>query len=433
MFKKIVSNLPFSPALVGQLGFYAKRLRKEDATRRLTLFFVVLALIIQSLAVFQPAESANASSLNDMVSGGLGSSLNNFLVPYDSNTKNLKDVMNYIGITREEIAAAKFTSWKVGEKLSWGYVSHFSYTQGERQYNIVDSDGKTVTTVYSRPLKLWHGTENVVNGWVGYSQAIGWFAFLQACGNLVTDVVPTPSKPILKTQETPAPTIKSEPKCTVNPSILASDENCKSCIGNETMWVNDLSCVPNIIKTKTSRNLSQGFIDASTVTAKPGDQISYTITIENTGLNSTSFKPMDNLSDVLEYATLLDNGGGTLDRTTGILSWPDIELKPKDIQTRTIVIKLLDSIPSTAQGSSNSTSFDCIITNTFGNSIGVKVDCPTPKTIEQVTAELPKTGPTENVIFACIILAIAGYFCARTRQLEREIRLVRNNVNTGTI
>jgi len=37
MFRKIVSNLPFSPALVGQLGFYAKRLRKEETTRRLGL------------------------------------------------------------------------------------------------------------------------------------------------------------------------------------------------------------------------------------------------------------------------------------------------------------------------------------------------------------------------------------------------------------
>ena len=31
MFRKLVSNLAFSPALVGQLGFYAKRLRKEES------------------------------------------------------------------------------------------------------------------------------------------------------------------------------------------------------------------------------------------------------------------------------------------------------------------------------------------------------------------------------------------------------------------
>ena len=55
MFRKIVSNLPFSPALVGQLGFYAKRLKKEETTRRLGLIFIALALVVQSLAVFQPS------------------------------------------------------------------------------------------------------------------------------------------------------------------------------------------------------------------------------------------------------------------------------------------------------------------------------------------------------------------------------------------
>jgi hypothetical protein len=94
MFRKIVSNLSFSPALVGQLGFYAKRLRKEETTRRMGLVFVALALVVQSLAVFQPPESANASNTNDFVPGGLGlganRSLNNFLSPYDSNNNNVQ-------------------------------------------------------------------------------------------------------------------------------------------------------------------------------------------------------------------------------------------------------------------------------------------------------------------------------------------------------
>jgi len=109
MFRKIVSNIAFSPALVGQLSFYAKRLRKEEATRRLGLVFVALALVVQALAVFQPPESANASNRNDFVSGGLGlganKSINNFLTPYDTNSNHLRDVMNYTGITRQEIAS----------------------------------------------------------------------------------------------------------------------------------------------------------------------------------------------------------------------------------------------------------------------------------------------------------------------------------------
>ena len=67
MFRKIVSNLTFSPALVGQLGFYAKRLKKEEATRRIGLIFTALALVVQSFAVFTPPESANAANGNNVV------------------------------------------------------------------------------------------------------------------------------------------------------------------------------------------------------------------------------------------------------------------------------------------------------------------------------------------------------------------------------
>ena len=124
MFRKIVSQLSFSPALVGQLSFYAKRLRKEQATRRLGLIFVAMALVVQSLVVFQAPEAANASSSNDFVPGGLGiganRSLNNFLAPYDRNDRNLKDIFNYFGITREEITNTTFGYYTIGGKKSYG-------------------------------------------------------------------------------------------------------------------------------------------------------------------------------------------------------------------------------------------------------------------------------------------------------------------------
>ena len=48
MFKKIVSNLPFHPTLLGDLGYYLKRVRQEEAIRRLGLVFVLLALAVQT-------------------------------------------------------------------------------------------------------------------------------------------------------------------------------------------------------------------------------------------------------------------------------------------------------------------------------------------------------------------------------------------------
>jgi len=450
MFRKIVSNLPFSPALIGQLGFYAKRLRKEEATRRLGLIFVILALVVQSLVVFQPSESANASGDTDMVSGGI-SSIDDYLASYDTNTKHLRDVMNYVGITREEIASTEYTSLTVNDSISWGFASRFSYDQGERQYGISDLAGNQVSTFYSRPLKLWGSPDDVYYGWVGHSEEMGWFGILQSCGNLVTRTIPTiptpPNKPkevqtpprVSKTSETTPkasekPEVPKAPeKCAVNPNLLANDENCLACPGNETLWIDDSICIPDIIKSKKATNLSQGFVDASSVKASSGDRIRYTITIKNIGLNSESIELKEQLSDVLEYSTLINSGGGTLNETTKVLSWSDITLDPKDKQTRTFIVKVLDTIPATARGTSDPTSYDCVMANIFGNYIDIEVDCPTPKVVERVASELPKTGTNENIIFACATLAIAAYFYARTRQLEKEVRLIRKDTSMGTI
>ena len=417
MFKKIVSNLPFSPSLIGQIGFYAKRLRKEEITRKLGLIFVVLTLIIQSLAVFQPPEAANAANASDMVYGGIGNSIDNYLVAYDSNARHLRDIMNFKGITREEIASSKYSSWLAQDKISWGLVPRYSYDQGERQNDITDANGQLLTTVYSRPMTIKYSPTSKILGWVGYSQVAGWFGLMKDCGNLVTEAV-TPVQPV---------------KCAVNPNLLANDVNCKPCSGNETLWIKDPLCVPNIVKTKSATNITQGFVDASSVVAKASDQISYTITVENTGLSPTTIELAENLADILEYSTINDAGGGILDKPNKVLFWPDITLNPKVRQTRTFTVRILDTIPTTSQGTSDNTSYDCTMTNTFGNSIDIKVDCPAPKIIENVVTQLPVTGPTENMLFIGIILAVTAYFYARTRQLSKEIRIIRQDATSGTI
>ena len=114
MFRKIVSNLAFSPALVGQLGFYAKRLRKEEATRRVGLIFTALALVVQWFAVFTPPESANASNGNNIIYSGFKDK-NDLLAIYDRNKDSaghtdLQQIYKYFGITRQDIANGSMKS-----------------------------------------------------------------------------------------------------------------------------------------------------------------------------------------------------------------------------------------------------------------------------------------------------------------------------------
>lgn len=519
MFKKIVSQLSFSPALVGQLGFYAKRLRKEQTTRRLGLVFVALALVVQSLAVFQPPEAANASSSNDFIVGGLGTgsarTLDRFLGPYDRNERHLQDIMNYFGITRSEITSTTFTQFRVGTKKSYGYENR----AGSTAIPITNSSYQTVTTIYGRPLTIWgNSPDDYFWGYVGHSSKIGWFAILQACGNLVTEnypTAPTPppapanivaSKTAVNTTQNidasksaakendkvtytvnvkntggtaksvalsdnltevlsysklidagggtmnpttkvlswgsvnlgPGASVTHKYSVQMNSSLISTTTTCKM----RNNFIDQVVTVPvacstppaKIDTSKTAVNVSQGNVDATTVTAKENDRLTFTITAENTGGTAKTFVFEDNIGDTLEYSKLIDNGGGTYNETTRMLTWPSITLKPGEKQVRAFSVQILPTIPATPTGVSDPSSYDCKIENGFyASSIVIPVTCPTPKVIEQVVPELPHTGPRENMLFAGIVLAVAVFFYLRARQLGTEVRLIRRDVNGGTI
>lgn len=525
MFRKLVSNIRFSPALVGQLAFYANRLRKEEMTRRVGLVFIALALVVQVFAVFQAPEPANAANFGDMVYGGLGTgsnrSLNNFLRPYDANTNNLRHAFDYAGITREEIAAATYQGWNTQGTLSYGWNPVYSYAQGERAIAVKDAQGTTLRTLYARPMTLANGNTTVY-GWVGYSKRAGWFAILQSCGNLVTKHIPpepTPPQPpaptptatcaalgvtitgrtsvrfdakstvangatiseyryVVKdasgkqvanknnastqttdyfehTITTPGTytaqvtvktslgdktgaectktfTVVPPEKCPLNPDLSIEDEECQPCPDNPTIWIKDEDCAAKIVRIKEATNTTQQR-PATEVSAKGNDEIHFTITARNDGNAPETISFTDNIADTLEYAEITDNGGGTLNNETKDLSWGDISIGAHQEVKKTFIVKMKATIPAQAQGVSLPSSYDCKITNVFGNSVTIPVDCPPAKTVEQTVTQLPHTGPTENIIFGSIILAVAAFFYARSRQLKQEVRLVRRNLNTGTL
>lgn len=614
MFRRIVSNLAFSPALVGQLGFYAKRLRKEEATRRLGLVFTALALVVQSLAVFSPPEAANAASAADFIPGGVPSK-QAFLSHYDNNTNRIKGLFDSLGITRAEVNAASrgtITQAGVAGKYNWSRTSLYSAAQGERSYTFNNGAGNV--TFFYRPLSLTSNNPPY-DVLIGNSVKFGWFAIKMDCGNLITKTPPreavvsnvscdaltlrrlsagryqatvkasktnatitgytlkvdgqvekqkntdntstefeftenapgghnvqasvqsnigpaggpgckatfnnaTPPPPpnpvaecisaraivsnrvivslsgsaavaggatiqgytfvvkndkgtVVKTasvntaatsatadsfelttpgtysvvmtartslgnKEAPACqtsfTIVPATVCQYNPTLPPSSPDCQPCPGDASLWIKDEKCKADVISYKTATNMTQGNLDASKTISKASDKLSYTLTIENKGLANQNVTMTENLADVSEYATLVDQGGGTFDTTAKTLTWPMVTLAPGQKQSRTIALQVMEKIPVTNTGVSNEDSYDCKMINTFGNTVAVQVDCaPEKVVVEQVVGELPHTGPRENMIFAVVLLSVVTYFYARSRQLGREVRLIRRNLNTGTI
>ena len=518
MFKKIVSQLSFSPALVGQLSFYAKRLKKEQTTRRLGLVFVALALVVQSLVVFQAPESANASNNNDMVIGGLGLggnlNKNNFMVPYDNNVRNLKDIFTYAGITRDEIVASQFGQFTVGSKKSYGFENR----AGSTTISITNSLDQPVTTLYGRPLTVWGNSPNdTMYAFIGQSAKAGWFAILQNCGNLVTNEIVSPPPPIPPAKITTTKKVvnvtqgnidatktaaKANDKLTftitatnaggaaklvdfndnltdtlafskltntgggtlnptskvlswpsvmmgsgstvtrsftvqMNSSLETTKTNCKLVntftTSTVTVPVNCTLPPPNVTLSKSATNVSQGNVVASSVTAKEKDQITFTLTAQNTGGSPKDVTFSDMVGDTLEYSKITDNGGGTYNEATRTLSWPVVSLKAGAKEIRAFTVQILPTIPATPRGLSDPSSYDCRIENVFGTDVIINVTCPPTKVIEQVVPELPHTGPRENMLFAGIVLSIVVFFYLRSRQLGTEVRLIRRDLNGGTI
>ena len=179
--------------------------------------------------------------------------------------------------------------------------------------------------------------------------------------------------------------------------------------------------------------MTQNLPDATSATAQASDRIEYTIYVENIGQVPADIVLKEELADVLEYSTLQQNGGGAFDTTSKVLSWGTVTLKPGEKVIRTFVVQLASAIPATPQGTSEPSSFDCIMTNGFGNTVSINVACDAPKVLEATIEQLPSTGPTENILFGGILASVVTFFWARSRQINKEVRLIRKDFNMGTI
>ncbi|MFZ1360952.1 MAG: hypothetical protein WAS27_02955 [Candidatus Saccharimonadales bacterium] len=378
-----------------EVGFYARRLREEEVTRRMTVVFVAMAVVIQSLTIFSPPESANASSEQDLIRGGV-TSLEDLLIRYDKNSDDIRDIYTTLGIERDELAAARQAT--VNSKQALYSISRFgqySPDQGETSFRYKRSAGgegvrfiSLMSLADTNSIKQTSGTR--YSAWVGQSTQLGWFAIIQSNASVATKGYPATI--------TPQGSVATSP----------------------------------IAKTLTVHNLTQDTVATDTI-AQPFDKISYTITVDNTS-DITVQPPLSiALADTLEYASLIDDGGGHLDSATKILSWNTAPLAAGASQQRTFAIQLFSHIPATPTGSSNGNSYDCVMAATFGSSTAVRVACPTGKTVEGILGTLPQVGTGINIFFSLVVAAITVYFYLRTRQMKKELRLIRHNINVGTI
>jgi hypothetical protein len=447
MFRKLLSNLPFNPSLIGEVSFYAKRMHGEATIRRMGLVCMVLALFVQLFAVISPPEPTLAESNNDILRGGF--STREQAVNYcRMNTQDFANILAYYKITCEALARAStqtVRSTDHNKQLhSMGRVP-----QGARiartgkptnEYSVMING----TQYFMRNLWAWDSGSSSSYKMLIVRNAQGQtIKIMYDCGNVVTVGKYTPPPP------PPPPKKPTPPKdvCLNIPGTQLTKEECDTCPNVPEEQTNKSECYPCpkaqqdsavtacLELSKTASNETQGISNADGTLAHADDVIIYTLSSKNTGTQTVKdFVVEENMSDVLEYATIVDAHGAELDDKQ-ILRWPKTDISAGNTLSKQITIKIKNPIPQTPTPPGSLGSFDLVMTNVyFGDSVNVKLPGGIAKTTELGTQSLPKTGPGTTLILGFMVTMLASYFFARSQLFAKELDIVKTDfTSTGNI
>jgi len=145
--------------------------------------------------------------------------------------------------------------------------------------------------------------------------------------------------------------------------------------------------------------------DATTVTAQREDFITYTLTVNNSGNTpANNFVITDDLSQVLQYADMVDNGGGSLNGS--VINYPGITVPAGGSVSRSFKVRVKFSLAS---------NLSYTMTNTYGNTVTVRIN--TPQVLGNFVA--PKTG-AETAAFS-----FAGIFTGAAALIRKRKYLMK--------
>jgi len=430
MFNKILENIKYQSDYRHKLASFINSENKERRIRKLGLFIIILAFLIQMIALVNPAKSSAASSPNDLITGGVTSKQQ--LVDYcNSDYHYVGLIYGWYGVTCANIADASSSVITLNSTSYNGSL----WSVGHLPYGLPSETPVTVwgATLYWRMLHAWdtNGSSNYTALKVTAKNGSTFF-ILFGCGNLVsigfptpyTTPVPTPTPtptPVPVPVPVPVPTPKPTP-CPYNPLLTIKDAACRPCDKSQSF-----SDSTNCLKySKSATNMTQGINDANNSKANPGDIISYKLSVQNIGkLAVKSFVIQENISDVLDYANVGNLNGGVLNLQTGVVAWPAINIPANGTVSESFTVTVKNPVPNTAPGKDDPSAYNYIMTNVYGNTININVNPPPTAVVAQAAVtSLPNTGPGSNLLIIFIVTSLAGYFYYRSKLLSKEAEIL---------
>src|SRR5580698_10631115 len=162
MLNKILLNIQLSSDKdkVGVLERYKRKESKERTIRGLGLFFVVIALVIQVIALTGPAKTSAAASYNDVLYGGV-SSKQQIVNDCNDGYNGAVAIYAFYGVSCADIASASSTVVTLRSTDDGGKL----YSVGHLPYNL---PGETPVNVYGEvngKFADWTMYWRLLHGW----------------------------------------------------------------------------------------------------------------------------------------------------------------------------------------------------------------------------------------------------------------------------
>ncbi len=394
MFRKLVSNIAFSPSLVSELKPYAVRVNKELIIRRVSLLCMSVALIIHLLVVLIPAKPTLIASGNDIIFGGADKTPSGIIASFTANADSqgrtdIAPIFNHYGLSEENIKEYRL------EELRPNNEDDYVIT-GRLARGIDTEVTQTVTNgplLYLRPLESVQApTRSSEAIRIETSQGTRWI--LLESGNIVFNRTSAPS---------------------TNNGI----QNTAPCLPSSSA-INSSSCLERSVKV---RNITSRINDANNSSAKPGDTIEYTLSLQNKTQSIIEKQVLtENVEDILEYSDVIDASGASFqEKPVKSLSWQPIDIAPNQTVSRTILIKVKSTLPSTPASTSDPLAFDQKLALTNGNTVVISLPVRATKAIEQAIAQLPIFITPLSFGITLFLFLITLYFYQRARIIAQEL------------
>ena len=415
MLHKVKENLN---SKLSQLGFYSRRLRKENITKLVVASTASLALVLQLTVGILPSSidpvSANHVPSNyDMagdalVAGGVRDKAH-FLSIYDTNSSDLKEIYSHFGVTRQDINNAKMGSFytdsyngqlKVLSRMDW--PGH-----GRSKVNVPGAN----TSIYTGPwIDGANGRHQQLEALVGKRAVDGqWFAIVLDCANLVYVTPPQPPKPKPAAVCTSL-SIDSLSRNSFKFSARATVSNGATISGYHYTVTKDGTQVLDrtVATTGTSSAINYTAPEDGTYTARVTVQTSVGAKTADACAKQFTVKPKPEVKMIkvceLDTKDIITIREEDFDSSKHSKDYDDCDIKVCDLATKTIISIRKDDFDDSKHSTDLS---DCD---------EVPVTPPAPQT----PPELPKTGVGETVTGALgigSIIAAAGYYVASRRNL----------------